>query len=325
MAVTFWVGGSRPQTGGGAAGIGRVSRTDGGEWTYELAAEAPSPSWLTAHPRLPVLYACLEGDAAVQAFRIGSRVEPLGAPVAVGDGPCHLAVIGGAAWVSCWGDGSVDVLPIGPDGSLGAASKLPALPSETGRRSRTHMALALRDGSTLTIDMGRDALRWWRDDALQQALLLPEGSGPRHAVESSPGLLHVLTELSCEVVTLARDADGWRVVHTLPLGCSAPGTRDFASGIVSDGASVFAAVRGCDRIFTLRPNPGGVTLTDSRPAGVAWPRFLGMFDGRLVVVGERSDEIVVADPETGAEVLRVAAPTPTAVATLGASAAAWQA
>ena len=233
-------------------------------------------------------------------------------------------MVDGTAWVSCWGDGSVDVLPIGPDGSLGAASTLPALPSRAERRSRTHMTLTLSDGSTLTVDMGLDVLRWWRGDTLQQTVLLAEGSGPRHAVESSPGVLHVLTELSCEVVTLVRDADGWRVVQTLTLGCAAPGTRDFASGIVSGGPSVFGAVRGCDRIFTLRPTPR-LGRPRSRPAGVAWPRFLGMVDGRLVVVGERSDEIVVADPETGAEVLRVAAPTPTAVATLGASAAAWQA
>lgn len=323
--MSFWVGGFGPREGGGAAGIGLVSRSGGGEWTYELAAEAPSPSWLTAHPRLPVLYACLEGDAAVQAFRVGPGVEPLGPPVAVGDGPCHLAVVGGAAWVSCWGDGSVDVLPIGPDGSLGAASSLPALPSHADRRSRAHMALPLTDGSTLTVDMGLDVLRWWRGEAEQQRLSLAEGSGPRHAVESSPGVLHVLTELSCEVVTLVRDADRWRVAHTLPLGCPAPGTRDFASGIVADGASVLVAVRGCDRIFTLRPTPDGVALTGSRPAGVAWPRFLGMIDGRLVVAGERSDEVVVSDPDTGAEALRVAVPTPTAMVTLGASAAAWQA
>lgn len=323
--MTFWVGGFGPREGGGAAGVGRVSPSGGGKWAYQLAAEAPSPSWLTAHPRLPVLYACLEGDAAVQAFRVGPDLEPLGPPVAVGDGPCHLTVIDDAAWVSCWGDGSVDVLPIGPDGSLGAGSKLTALPPHPGRRSRAHMALATADGSTLTIDMGLDVLRWWRGEAVQQTLSLAEGSGPRHAVESSPGVLHVVTELSCEVVTLVREADGWRVAQSLPLGCAAPGTDDFASGIVAAGASVFVAVRGCDRIFTLRPTLDGVAIAGSRAAGVAWPRFLGMLDGGLVVAGERSDEIVVADPETGAEVLRVAAPTPTAVATLGAFRAAWQA
>lgn len=75
------------------------------------AAASGSPSWVAAHPSLNVLYAALEFDGTVQAYRHsgGTRLTPLGPPVAAGAAVCHVAVSpdGASLVASCWGDGRV--------------------------------------------------------------------------------------------------------------------------------------------------------------------------------------------------------------------------
>ena len=93
----FWVGGYGPGMDGNADGIGVLAGDEGATTALEhrgVAAVVASPSWLAQHPSLDVVYAALEGDAAVQAFaRSGDRtLAPLGDRIPVGDSVCHLAV-----------------------------------------------------------------------------------------------------------------------------------------------------------------------------------------------------------------------------------------
>ena len=58
----------------------------------------------------------------VSAYRIaGNELHFLGLQDTAGELPCALAVLGdrAALAVACYGDGTVDVHPIAPDGSLG--------------------------------------------------------------------------------------------------------------------------------------------------------------------------------------------------------------
>ncbi|WP_346054813.1 beta-propeller fold lactonase family protein, partial [Microbacterium aurantiacum] len=70
-----------------------------------------SPSWITPHPTLDVVYAALEGAGTVQAFRrVGpERLATLGVAVPAGDAVCQVAVSPDSAFLvaSCWGDGRV--------------------------------------------------------------------------------------------------------------------------------------------------------------------------------------------------------------------------
>ncbi len=76
------------------------------------AVAAPgSPSWIAPHPSGEILYAALESDGVVQAYRRVSdtRLAPLGAPIEAGAAVCHVAVAPDASFLvaSCWGDGRV--------------------------------------------------------------------------------------------------------------------------------------------------------------------------------------------------------------------------
>ncbi len=346
----FWLGGYGPGMDGAADGIGLLAGDEGREATtlaYRGAVvQAPSPSWLARHPSLDVVYAALEGDAAVQAFaRTGESVlAPLGAPVPVGDGVCHVAVApnGSSLVASCYGDGRVvrfaldgegRILPPRPDAAAALRAALfgddldPDAPAATppgdgvaaldpyavggDRTSHAHAAVFLPDGRIATTDLGFDLVRIWRASTssatqgsagltLDHEVVLPLGTGPRHMVMHPSGHLHVVTEYSCEVFTLAAAADGtWSVVaSTLSSPIAQVGT-DFPAELARsrDGQFLYTALRGSNTIAALRVRGGGeslesVALADS---GVDWPRHHLVHEGKMLVAGQRSDTITLLD------------------------------
>lgn len=148
--MRFWVGGYTARSDGNATGIGILTAgaaddiLAGGQLGFAgnaVAADA-SPSWVTDHPALEVLYAALEDAGTVRAYRRTGEAayEPFGGPVEAGEAVCHLAVApdGASLVASCWGDGrvvrmSLDALgrPSAPD--LGVAAADPYGPeTETG-------------------------------------------------------------------------------------------------------------------------------------------------------------------------------------------------
>ncbi|MFJ4254027.1 lactonase family protein [Microbacterium sp. NPDC090003] len=310
----------------------------------DLAATASSPSWLAKHPSLDVVYAALEHDGAVQAFvRSGEgSLSPLGGPVPAGEAVCHLAVSrdGSTLIASCYGDGRVVRFGLASDGRIvpakadaaaalraalfgddedpdavreepgvGAAASDPyGLPD---RASHAHSAAFLPDGRIVTCDLGFDLVRFWRPSGtglrLDHEVILPLGVGPRHMVVHPSGHLHIVTEYSCEVFTLAETPSGaWAVVSSTLSSPIAEVGVDFPAELARtrDGAFLYTALRGSNTIAALRVLGGGerlesIALADS---GVVWPRHHLVFEGKLVVAGQRSDSIslIDLDERTGA-------------------------
>lgn len=352
----FWLGGYGPAMEGSADGIGMLAgdETAATALSYRGAVtETPSPSWLAQHPTLDVVYAALEGDAAVQAFaRTGeSALTPLGAPVEAGQYVCHLAVAPSGRYLiaSCYGDGRVvrigidDAGRLVPDAAHKAAELRAALlgepqddtPAGTGvaatdpygaegvRESHAHAAAFLPDGRIATTDLGFDLVRIWRPTAgglvLDHEVVLPKGTGPRHMVVHPSGHLHVVTEYSCEVFTLAAGRDGtWSVVSSVLSSPIAEVGVDFGAELVRtrDGQFLYTALRGSNTIAALRVRGGGeslesIALADS---GVDWPRHHLVHEGKLLVAGQRSDTISLLDLDerTGVPLgIRHQAPVPT--------------
>ena len=100
--MRFWLGGYTARSDGHATGIGVLNAgavddiLAGGQLSFAgdaVAAEA-SPSWVSAHPALDVLYAALEDAGTVRAYRRtgDATFEPFGGPVQAGEGVCHVAV-----------------------------------------------------------------------------------------------------------------------------------------------------------------------------------------------------------------------------------------
>ncbi|KJQ52433.1 lactonase family protein [Microbacterium sp. SA39] len=341
----FWLGGYGPAMDGQAEGIGLLAGDEGREaktLAYRGAVtETPSPSWLAQHPSLDVVYAALEGDAAVQAFARTSEsaLSPLGDPVAVGENVCHVAVApnGSSLIASCYGDGRVVRIGLDAAGRLvpaqqGRADAAAALraalfgdedpdapaatppgdgvaatdPHAAGpeRASHAHAAAFLPDGRIVTTDLGFDLVRFWRAGSnglvLDQEVVLPLGTGPRHMVVHPSGHLHVVTEYSCEVFTLASSVDGtWRVVSSTLSSPIAQVGVDFPAELARsrDGQFLYTALRGSNTIAALRVRGGGdslesIALADS---GVDWPRHHLIHEGKMLVAGQRSDTITLLD------------------------------
>jgi len=365
--MRFLVGAYTADMDGTASGIGAIDvpvRADeregagapsGSEMT-RLLAPCDSPSWIARHPSLPVVYATLEARGVVQAFRetdAGSgadALEPLGSPVPAGEAVCHVEVApdGSRIVAACWGDGRLVSAPLDADGTpdADAATLLAASVDPYGaadaeaRPSRSHTSRFLADGTLATTDLGHDVVRFWRGLDLVGVTALPEGSGPRHLVQSSGGLLFVVTEYSCETFALERVSEGeWIVAASTPLG-AAEGDSAAEIALSADERFLSAGVRGSNTLATVRieratgmdagaagapPAAEGdeanapatrLVLVDVSPAGVDWPRHHVVGDGFVAVAGQRSNDVVVheLDAGTGAPtrvVARVATPSPT--------------
>ncbi|KDA05192.1 3-carboxymuconate cyclase [Microbacterium sp. CH12i] len=193
------------------------------------------------------------------------------------------------------------------------------------RASHAHAAAFLPDGRIATTDLGFDLVRIWRPGPsgliADHTIALPYGVGPRHMVVHPSGHLHVVTEYSCEVFTLAAAASGkWQIVAVTLATPAAQIGFDFAAELARsrDGATLYTALRGSNTIAALRVRGAGETvepiaLADS---GVDWPRHHLIHDGTLLVAGQRSDQISVIDLDerTGTPRgirHRAAAPAPT--------------
>ncbi|GAA3934271.1 lactonase family protein [Microbacterium soli] len=343
----FWLGGYGPDMEGDAEGIGFLAVDDGrGPSTLAhrgTAAPVASPSWLAQHPRLDVVYAALEGAGAVQAFaRSGeATLRPLGPSLTAGDSVCHLAVSpdGRMLIASCYGDGQVirygiaedgGLVPAAPDraavlraalfgqegadaeqGASAASDPHPVPAGEEPRVSHAHSAIFLPDGRIATTDLGFDLVRIWRSRptglALDHEVVLPRGTGPRHMVHHPSGHLHVVTEYSCEVFTLASARDGrWAPVSATTVSQLAEVGTDFPAelAVSKDGRTLYTALRGSNTISALRVTGAGeavepYALADS---GVDWPRHHLVHEGVLLVAGQRSGTVsaIDLDERTGA-------------------------
>lgn len=315
-----------------------VPRSDGAGVTGldagGLVVEADSPSFLATHPALPVLYAVNEFAQTVTAYaRDGaSGLTPLGDRWPTGESGCHVAVDpdGRFLIVTCWGDGRVLLFDLDVQGRIVARTE--AAPARDphavpgARPSRAHSSLMLGDDRVLTTDLGFDLVRVWRyrDGAglvEEDAIVLPEGSGPRHFALHPSGRVYVDTEYSIEVVVLEEDAGRFAVAGRSAATSAPARDGDAAAEIClsDDGRFAYVGVRGTNRIGTLRiEDDGSARAIADTECGGDRPRHQAVWEGRLLVANQRSGGISVLpiDPATGVPGVAVAelrVPAPVAI------------
>src|ERR1700733_636264 len=124
-------------TGAGSNGEGiyvfEMNEASGELSDGKLAAKTPNPSWIAIHPSKKYLYAVNEvsdykgNSGSVSAFAIddaGGDLSALNVVSSEGAGPCYLSIdaSGSYAFVANYGGGTIGLLPIRDDGSLGAAT-----------------------------------------------------------------------------------------------------------------------------------------------------------------------------------------------------------
>ncbi len=285
----FLLGGYTADSGGNGTGIGMLragARDDvlaGGPLGYEGdVASADSPSWITTHPTLDVVYAGLEQRGAVQAFRRTgeSTFAPFGEAVPAGEATCHVAVApdGRSLVASCWGDGRVVRMTLDAAGRPSAPAIAPAAVDPFGPAS---------EPAAGDIDLAA-AARALREAAGEEfAHLVPE-----HDTESEPE---------------ASDARPSRAHEALFLPHGLIATTDMGLDLVRfwrDGA------RG------LTPAGQAVLPRGSGPRHMVWHP-----SGHLYVVAELTCEVFVLAPDASGR-WRLVGGTPLGVGTLAGDTAA---
>ncbi len=302
----------------------------------KLAAEAKSPSWLCLDPSQRYLYAAneisdFEGKSgSISAYAVDPSkgdLRLLNTISSQGAGPAHLSVdaSGKYVFVANYGGGSIAVLPVAPDGSLGAATFTHRDQDHVGSQKATsappgsfaisghdaphaHM-IGADPGNRFVVqtDLGQDRIYVYNFDkhtgklspAATPFASLPTGDGPRHfAFHPNGQWLYSIQEEASTVVFFHFDpATGsmaaQQTVSTLPNGFA--GTS-FASEIrVSpDGRALYAANRlhNTISVFSIGSNGELKRIGETPTLGDYPPQFnfdpSGTF---LYVCNQRSDQI----------------------------------
>ncbi len=310
-----------------------------------------NPSFLVVSPDGAHLYAVSEtgvvsdgSPGAVHAFRIAQEagavaLNPVNERASGGDHPCHLTIHADGRWlvVSNYGTGSVVVLPIHADGSLGDVTshlqhdgRGPHPERQEGPHA--HAAIFTPDGRfVIAADLGIDRLLVSAFDP-DAGTLRPHGevatrpgAGPRHlAFHPSGSHLLVVNELDNTVTLYDWDGTGGRLreVSTLPtLEPGAPENLAADIRVAPDGRHLYVSNRGDDSIAVFAFERHRLMRLAVRPCGGAWPRGLSLTPGasHLLAANQHTGEVsvlpVLADgADVGGPVARARIPRPTCVA-----------
>ncbi|MFD1143543.1 lactonase family protein [Larkinella insperata] len=191
-----------------------------------------SPSFLAIHPSGRYLYAVNEEDelgeeqsGSVNAYAIdpeSGQLTFLNQQLTHGQAPCHISIdrSGKLAFVSNYGSGSLTVLPVADDGSLGEASQKiqhtgRSVDEERQEGPHVHSAIVSADNQLLYVsDLGTDQIYIYRIDTeggqLTESTTTPTvrvsaGSGPRFtAVHPGDERIYCIKEMSSTVAVLKR-------------------------------------------------------------------------------------------------------------------------
>ena len=251
----------------------------------------------------------------VTALRMNGRgLVRAGAQLSGGELPTHLTMHASGRWLAVsnygWGPspGSVAILPIRPDGSLGPVVDRVEHRGHgpvAQRQSRAHVHSTVFDAAgryLIAADLGADALVTYRFDDLTGQLegvarvATPPGWGPRYSHWSADGrCLLVVGELACEVGMFAYDA----ARGLLSLRESVSTLRDAdRSGVLAadlhmtlDGHTLYVSNRGrVNTLATFDYHDDELRLRSEISSGGSWPRSFALSPhGDLAVVANEHD------------------------------------
>jgi 6-phosphogluconolactonase len=302
-----------------------------GQWTrVQLLSDVVNPGYLALHPRRSVLYAVQPVANVVSAFAIDERsgqLTALGRVPSGGDDPSHVAVdpAGKHLVVANYVAGTVEVVPVQVDGSLGAPTDVVATKGELGPHRteqpgpHPHQSAFDPSGRFLVVpDKGFDRLFVFRIDDAKGTLVPGDppftatraGAGPRH-IAFHPRLPYawVINELDNTVAAYrvgpAGTLEAMQIVPSLPQTFT--GNNTGAAVVVSpSGRFVYVSNRGHNSVgvFRVDESSGMLSPVAWEPTNGSTPRFIGLSPSgtRLFAANQRSDSIVEfeIDPATGA-------------------------
>ena len=190
-----------------------------------LAAETPSPSFLTASTDGRFVFAVNELESfqgkpsgSVTSFTVdaaSAKLAQVSVQPSMGAGPCHLALdrTGRYLAVANYGGGNYSLFPVLADGRLQPATSVVSGASADSPKPMGHM-VGFDAGNRFLIaaDYGLDRMLVYRFDASTGAIsatppsatALPTGSGPRHfALHPNRRWVFTINEVSATITTFA--------------------------------------------------------------------------------------------------------------------------
>lgn len=299
-----------------------------------VVADVNRPTWLLAHPTLPVIYAVsdpagdAQGESSVFSFgadQATGKLSALNNVASGGGGATHLTfgAESKSIFVAHFRTGHVSWLPVAEDGRLG---DLYAKQSNYGtgphrRQTSPHAHGVVVDPShryVLAADLGADRVFVYRFDPASHQLTpgtppfvsLAPGSGPRHlAFHPSGKFVFLVTELSADLVSYRWDASrgSLQQVQIVPMDePSFTGTKNAAHiQTSSDGRFVYASNRGANsmQVYAVEEQTGKLTEVQriSATGKTPWDFSLDPTGRWLLVANNASNSINVfsVDPASG--------------------------
>ena len=312
----------------------RFDATSGHLSALGLVSDITRPTWLIAHPTLPVLYAVSEvgndGVSEASVFSLAADkatggLHSLNSVGSGGGGATHLAIdaASNSLFVANYGTGQVAWLPMLPDGRLGLAM---AVESNYGtgphrRQAAPHAHGVAVDPShrfVLAADLGADRIFVYHFDPATRQLTpadpgfvaVSPGSGPRHLVFHPGGrFVFVVTELTAEVVSYRWDAKRGHLQHVQTLSIDEPaftGEKSAAHIEAShDGRYVYVSDRGTNSMVAYAVSSQSGKLSEvqriSCQGKTPWSFSLDPSGRWLLIANSGSNSIAVfsVDPDTG--------------------------
>lgn len=294
-----------------------------GVLTYDSVEEGiQNPSFLDLHPNGRYLYSVSEvgGDpgGAIAAFAVDpatGHLSMLNQVSSCGKGPCHLSIEATGRYVLAanYSSGSVAMIPIQDDGSLGEPSdsvQHEGASADPGRQKGPHahsFTVGPDNRFAYAADLGIDKILVYGLD-LEGGKLVPsepvtvqDSAGPRHfAFHPSGAYGYLINELDNTIVAYRRNAesgalDELQVISTLPGDYS--GTSYTADIHVSaDGRYLYGSNRGHDSIaiFTIDESTGKVSPAGYESTQGEFPRNFGIDPSGtcMLAANQNSDNIV---------------------------------
>lgn len=285
-----------------------------------------NPSFVVTHPQQPWLYAVSETSAAqdgtsghVWALRFERdplRLEALNHQPSAGDHPCHLELDASGKWllVSNYTSGTVAVLPIQADGSLGEITDLIQHTGSSGvNRERqagphAHSATFTPDQRFVIVaDLGLDQLLVYAFDAETGKLRAcghaetQPGAGPRHiAFHPNGRFVYVANELNSTVSLYDYHAVSGTLQARQTIATVPSGQENWSADIhlSPSGRHVYVSNRGHESIAGFEvAEDGSLSQVATVSCGGSWPRhFMLAPGGNFVLVANQYSGSVAVLP-----------------------------
>ncbi|WIY04734.1 beta-propeller fold lactonase family protein [Amycolatopsis mongoliensis] len=304
MAELVFVGCYTGDAGNGT-GITTFSRSTTGDLTEVASLPLESPSWLTKHPSLPVLYAANEtssGAVTALALSDSGSLSVLGTAETGGAHPCHLAVTPDGRFLLCanYTGGSLAVFSLSSSGTLETRTALvqhsgSGPVSDRQEAAHVHMAVPSADGSVVSaVDLGTDEIRSYTlspDGSLSPLAVssLPAGTGPRQLVRR-PGtdLAYVVGELAGTLVTVRETSPGAFDVVASTASTLSSVIPNLVAHLELAGSRMYVSNRGPDCVTEFALDDA-LAVAD-QPCG-ANPRHFALVDGTCYVAAQSEDAV----------------------------------